>query len=149
VPVVFGRTPRVLLAEPGPDEQDLGGKALAHALKDAGCEVIYTGMHQSVETIVEAAIQEDVDAIGLSIMAPAQLPICRELIGLLREKGADDIVVVVGGVIPRSDIPVLKDMGVHGIFPGRTDLDAPAAFLREQLLRRAESLADQANRGNL
>jgi methylmalonyl-CoA mutase, C-terminal domain len=150
VTVVFGRTPRILLAEPGPDdEHDLGGKALAHALKDAGFEVIYTGMHQSVEMIVEAAFQEDVDAIGLSIMVPAQLPICRELMGLLRKKGADDIMVVVGGVIPRQDIPVLKELGVQAIFPGRTDIDAPAAFLRDQLLKRAESLADQANRGNL
>ena len=147
--MVFGRTPRILLAKPGLDGHDRGAKVVAHALKDAGFEVIYTGLHQTVEMIVQAAIQEDVDVIGLSIMSGAHVPICRKLMDLLRQKGVTDIMILVGGVIPSRDITVLKELGVHGVFPGGADLDAPAAFIREQLHERAETTADQANRGNL
>jgi len=126
-------TPRILLAKPGLDGHDRGAKVVAHALKDAGFEVIYTGLHQTVEMIVQAAIQEDVDVIGLSIMSGAHIPICRKLVNLLKDKGAQDITVLVGGVIPSRDIPVLKDMGIAGVFPGGSDIDAPAAFVREQL----------------
>jgi len=125
-------TPRILLAKPGLDGHDRGAKVVAHALKDAGLEVIYTGLHQTVEMIVQAAIQEDVDVIGLSIMSGAHLPICRKLLNLLKEKGAHDIMVVVGGVIPGPDIPLLKEMGVAAVFPGGSDIDAPAAFIRER-----------------
>jgi len=131
--VAFIATPRILLAKPGLDGHDRGAKVVAHALKDAGFEVIYTGLHQTVEMIVQAAIQEDVDIIGLSIMSGAHIPICRKLVNLLKDKGAEDIMVLVGGVIPSRDIPVLKDMGVAGVFPGGSDIDAPAAFVREQL----------------
>jgi methylmalonyl-CoA mutase, C-terminal domain len=131
--VVFQRTPRVLLAKPGLDGHDRGAKVVAHALKDAGFEVIYTGLHQSVEMIVEAAIQEDVDVIGLSIMSGAHLPICRRLFGLLKEKQIDDIMVLVGGVIPGRDVSLLKEMGVAEVFPGGCDLDRPATFIRERL----------------
>jgi methylmalonyl-CoA mutase C-terminal domain/subunit len=125
-------TPRILLAKPGLDGHDRGAKVIAHALKDAGLEVIYTGLHQTVEMIVQAAIQEDVDVIGLSIMSGAHLPICRKLLSLLKEKGAEDIMVVVGGVIPSRDIPRLTEMGVAAVFPGGSDIDAPAMFIREK-----------------
>ncbi len=147
--MVFGRTPRILLAKPGLDGHDRGAKVVAHALKDAGFEVIYTGLHQTVEMIVQAAIQEDVDVIGLSIMSGAHVPICRKLMDLLRQKGVTDIMVLVGGVIPSRDVPVLKELGVQGVFPGGADLDAPAAFIREQFRKSAETETDQADRGNL
>jgi methylmalonyl-CoA mutase, C-terminal domain len=126
-------TPRILLAKPGLDGHDRGAKVLAHALGSAGFEVIYTGLHQSVEMIVAAAIQEAVDVIGLSIMSGAHVPICRKLFRLLRERGMDDVLVLVGGVVPKSDIPVLKEMGVAEVFPGGSDIDAPAAFIRLRL----------------
>lgn len=130
VSVSPGRNPRILLAKPGLDGHDRGAKVIAHSLKDAGFEVIYTGLHQTVEMIVEAAIQEDVDVIGLSIMSGAHVPICRKLFGLLGEKGAGDIIVLVGGVIPARDVPILKEIGVSEVFPGGSDIDAPAAFIR-------------------
>lgn len=129
--MAVGRTPRILLAKPGLDGHDRGAKVIAHALRDAGFEVIYTGLHQTVEMIVQAAIQEDVDVIGLSIMSGAHIPICRKLMTLLREKGVDDMVVIVGGVIPSRDIPVLHDLGILAVFPGGSDIDAPATFLRD------------------
>ncbi|MBI5572021.1 MAG: cobalamin B12-binding domain-containing protein [Desulfomonile tiedjei] len=135
--MVAGPTPRILLAKPGLDGHDRGAKVIAHALKDAGFEVIYTGLHQTVESIVQAAIQEDVDVIGLSIMSGAHVPICRKLMDLLRERGAGEMTVLVGGVIPSRDIPVLKEMGVAGVFPGGSDIDAPAAFIREVYKKKA------------
>jgi methylmalonyl-CoA mutase C-terminal domain/subunit len=133
VAVAAGSSIRILLAKPGLDGHDRGAKVMAHALKDAGFEVIYTGLHQTVEMIIETAIQEDVDVIGLSVMSGAHVPICRKLFRLLKERGADDIMVLVGGVIPSKDIGILKEMGVAQIFPGGTDIDAPAAFIRERL----------------
>ena len=127
------KTPRILLAKPGLDGHDRGAKVLAHALKDAGIEVIYTGLHQTVEAIVRCAIQEGVDFIGLSIMSGAHVPICKKLFQLLEEHGATDIQVLVGGVIPNRDIPVLKQMGVAEVFPGGSDLDAPAEFIHKHL----------------
>ena len=128
-----GKGARILLAKAGLDGHDRGAKVIAHALKNAGFEVIYTGLHQTVEAIVEAAIQEDVDVIGLSIMSGAHVPICRKLFGLLKQKGVDDMMVLVGGVIPSRDIPILKEMGVAEVFPGGSDIDAPAALIREKL----------------
>ncbi len=128
-----GKNPRLLLAKPGLDGHDRGAKVIAHALKDAGIEVIYTGLHQTVEAIVHSAIQEGVDFVGLSIMSGAHVPICRKLFQLLREQGVNDIAVLVGGVIPSRDIPVLKEMGVAEVFPGGSDLDAPATFIRRYL----------------
>jgi len=133
VVVSGGRVPRVLVAKPGLDGHDRGAKVIAHALKDAGFEVIYTGLHQTVEVIVETAIQEDVDVIGLSIMSGAHLPISERLLALLREKGVDDVLVLVGGVIPGRDVPKLKDIGVAEVFPGGTDIDLPAQFIRQRL----------------
>ncbi len=128
-----GKNARILLAKAGLDGHDRGAKVIAHSLKNAGFEVIYTGLHQTAEAIVETAIQEDVDVIGLSIMSGAHVPICRKLFGLLKQKGVDDMMVLVGGVIPTRDIPILKEMGVAAVFPGGSDIDAPAAFIREKL----------------
>jgi methylmalonyl-CoA mutase cobalamin-binding domain/chain len=133
VKVDSGRKTRILVAKPGLDGHDRGAKVIAHALKDAGFEVIYTGLHQSVEMIVRTAIQEDVDVIGLSIMSGAHIPICEKLLALLTDEEADDITVLVGGVIPGKDVPRLKEIGVAEVFPGGADLDAPAQFVREHI----------------
>ena len=110
---------RVLIAKPGLDGHDRGAKVVARALRDAGMEVIYTGLRQSPEQIVAAAAQEDVDAIGLSILSGAHLPICRRVLELVREKGLEGIQVFVGGIIPAQDIPELKKLGVAEVFlPG-------------------------------
>ena len=110
---------RVLVAIPGLDGHDRGAKVVARALRDAGMEVIYTGLRQTPEQIAAAAAQEDVDAVGLSILSGAHLPICRRVIELLREKGMEGVRVFVGGIIPAQDIPELKAMGVAEVFlPG-------------------------------
>jgi methylmalonyl-CoA mutase C-terminal domain/subunit len=111
---------KVLIAKPGLDGHDRGAKVVALALRDAGMEVIYTGLHQTVEQILRTAVQESVDVIGLSIMSGAHLPICRRLLERMKEEGLQDIKVVVGGVIPREDIPRLKALGVSGVYPGGT-----------------------------
>jgi methylmalonyl-CoA mutase cobalamin-binding domain/chain len=122
---------RVLLAKPGLDGHDRGAKVVAHALKEAGMEVIYTGLHQTVPSIVKQAVQEDVDVIGLSIMSGAHVPICRKLMDMVKKEGMDDVLVVVGGVIPNKDVPVLRELGVKGIFPGGTRFDEIAAFIKD------------------
>ena len=110
---------RVIIAKPGLDGHDRGAKVVARALRDAGIEVIYTGLHQTPAQIVDAAIQEDADVIGLSILSGAHLTLFAEVMELLKERGATDILVFGGGIIPDDDIPVLKDMGVSEIFtPG-------------------------------
>ena len=110
---------RVVIAKPGLDGHDRGAKVIARALRDAGMEVIYTGLRQTPEQIVAAALQEDADAIGLSILSGAHMHICPRLMELLREKGLTDVLVLVGGIIPDVDIPKLNDMGVRGVFlPG-------------------------------
>jgi methylmalonyl-CoA mutase C-terminal domain/subunit len=110
---------RVLVAKPGLDGHDRGAKVVARALRDAGMEVIYTGLRQTPEQIVSAAAQEDVDAVGLSILSGAHLPICRRVLDLLREKKMEAVRVFVGGIIPTQDIPELKAMGVAEVFlPG-------------------------------
>ncbi|GAB6281001.1 MAG: cobalamin B12-binding domain-containing protein [Thermovirga sp.] len=110
---------RVIVAKPGLDGHDRGAKVVARALRDAGMEVIYTGLRQTPESIVETAIQEDADAIGISILSGAHEHYFREIIGLLRQKNAGDILVFGGGVIPESDIPKLEAMGAGAIFgPG-------------------------------
>jgi methylmalonyl-CoA mutase C-terminal domain/subunit len=112
---------RIVVAKPGLDGHDRGAKIVARALRDAGHEVIYTGLHQTPEQIVETAIQEDADLIGLSVLSGAHMTLFRRLIDLLHERGADDIRVFGGGIIPDEDIPVLEEMGVAKVFtPGAT-----------------------------
>jgi methylmalonyl-CoA mutase C-terminal domain/subunit len=110
---------RIVVAKPGLDGHDRGAKVIARALRDAGHEVIYTGLHQTPEQIVETAIQEDADVIGLSVLSGAHMTLFKKLIALLAERDASDIVVIGGGIIPEADIPLLKEMGVAEVFtPG-------------------------------
>lgn len=112
---------RVVVAKPGLDGHDRGAKVVARALRDAGIEVVYTGLHQTPAQIVDAAIQEDADILGLSVLSGAHLTLFAEVMDLLRSKDATDIIVFGGGIIPEDDIPVLEDMGVAKIFtPGAT-----------------------------
>jgi methylmalonyl-CoA mutase, C-terminal domain len=114
-----GRKIRVVVAKPGLDGHDRGAKIIARALRDAGMEVIYTGLHQTPEQIVETVIQEDADAVGLSILSGAHMTLVPRIAALLSEQGIDDVVLVVGGTIPADDIPELKRLGVSEIFtPG-------------------------------
>lgn len=114
---------RVLIAKPGLDGHDKGAKIVSLALRDAGMEVIYSGLHQTLEQITQTAIQETVDVIGLSIMSGAHLPISEKLINMMKEQGLDDVNLTVGGVIPHRDIPKLKEMGVAEVFPGGTSFE--------------------------
>ncbi len=112
---------RVVVAKPGLDGHDRGAKVVARALRDAGMEVVYTGLHQTPEQIVDTAIQEDADCIGLSVLSGAHMTLCARVVELLREREATDIVLTVGGIIPDADIPELKAMGVAQVFtPGTT-----------------------------
>jgi len=124
---------RILVAKPGLDGHDRGAKVVAQALRDAGMEVIYTGLHQTVDQIVNTAIQEDVDVIGLSIMSGAHLPICEKLLKEMKKKKIDDIMVVVGGVIPKRDIPKLQKIGIEGIFPGGTPFAESIRWIKEHV----------------
>ncbi|HVO09974.1 MAG TPA: cobalamin B12-binding domain-containing protein [Vicinamibacteria bacterium] len=120
---------RVVIAKPGLDGHDRGAKVVARALRDAGIEVIYTGLRQSPEQIVAAAAQEDADVIGLSILSGAHLAICRRVVDLLREKGMAGVRVFVGGIIPAQDIPELRKMGIHDVFlPGASTQDVIRAI---------------------
>jgi methylmalonyl-CoA mutase C-terminal domain/subunit len=121
---------KILVGKPGLDGHDRGAKVVALALRDAGMEVIYTGLHRTLEQIVAAAVQEAVDVIGLSIMSGAHLPICRRLLDLMASEGIQDIPVVVGGVIPKQDVAELKEMGIQGVFPGGTPFDEIVAGIR-------------------
>lgn len=124
-----GQTPstrrlRVVVAKPGLDGHDRGAKIIARALRDAGMEVIYTGLHQTPEQIVETVIQEDADAVGLSILSGAHMTLVPRIVALLKEQEAGDVVVTVGGTIPADDIPELKDLGVAAVFtPGAPTQD--------------------------
>lgn len=122
---------KILVGKPGLDGHDRGAKVIALALRDAGMEVIYTGLHQTIEQIVRAAVEEAVDVIGLSIMSGAHLPICKEMLEMMKSEGIEDIPVVVGGVIPKRDIPKLEQMGIAGIFPGGTSFENIVAGIRE------------------
>lgn len=124
---------RVLVAKPGLDGHDRGAKVVAQALRDAGMEVVYTGLHQTIDQIISAAIQEGVDVIGLSILSGAHLPLCEKLMGRMREESLSDILVVVGGVIPKRDIGKLRDMGIKGVFPGGTPFSESVRFIRENV----------------
>lgn len=127
---------RILVAKPGLDGHDRGAKVVALALRDSGMEVVYTGLHQTIDQIIQTAIQEDVDVIGLSIMSGAHLPICEKLMKKLKDEKIDDIMVVVGGVIPKRDIPLLQKIGIEGIFPGGTPFDESIRWIKEHVKTR-------------
>jgi methylmalonyl-CoA mutase C-terminal domain/subunit len=122
---------RVVIAKPGLDGHDRGAKVIARALRDAGMEVIYTGLRQTPEQIVAAALQEDADAIGLSILSGAHMHICPRVMALLKEKGLEDVLVVVGGIIPDVDIPKLRDIGIKGIFLPGTPMQEIIRFVTD------------------
>ena len=127
---------RVLIAKPGMDGHDRGAKIVARALRDAGMEVVYTGLRQTAEMIVNAAVQEDVDAIGVSVLSGAHMHYFRDIMALLRERGADDILVFGGGIIPDQDLPALLELGVGQMFtPGASTEDA-ASYLRREVQAR-------------
>jgi methylmalonyl-CoA mutase C-terminal domain/subunit len=125
---------RILIAKPGLDGHDRGAKVIARALRDAGMEVIYTGLRQTPEMIVEAALQEDVDGLGLSILSGAHMTLVPRVLEELRKMGLDHVKVFVGGIIPQGDETVLKEMGVAGIFGPGASTKAIARFIREQLV---------------
>ncbi len=126
---------RIIVAKPGLDGHDRGAKVVARALRDAGFEVIYTGLHQTPEQIAEAAIQEDADGVGLSCHSGAHMTLFPKVVKLLREQGADDVVVFGGGIIPKGDIPKLEEAGIERIFtPGAPTGDI-VAWLNERLAR--------------
>jgi len=127
---------RILIAKPGLDGHDRGVKVVARALRDAGFEVIYTGLHQTPEMIVNSAIQEDVDAIGLSILSGAHNALFPRIIQLRRERGADDIVVFAGGIIPEEDIASLRTAGIAEIFTPGTSLQQIVDWVREHVTPR-------------
>ena len=126
---------RVLIAKPGLDGHDRGAKVIARALRDAGMEVIYTGLRQTPEQIVEAAIQEDVDCIGLSCLSGAHSHLFPRVVELLKEKNAEDILVVGGGVIPDEDIPFLKESGIKEIFTPGTTTASTIEFIRQNVIK--------------
>lgn len=128
----MARKVRVLIAKPGLDGHDRGAKVVANALKDAGMEVIYTGLHQTPEMIAESAVQEDVDVVGLSILSGAHMTMFPRVLGLLKEKGAGDMLVFGGGIIPAEDVEELEEAGVARIFGPGTDTNDIVAFIRER-----------------
>ena len=121
---------RVVIAKPGLDGHDRGAKVIARALRDAGMEVIYTGLRQTPEQIVTAALQEDADVIGLSILSGAHMHICPRIVELLREHGMEDVQVVVGGIIPDADVPKLNAIGITGVFQPGTPMQEIVEFIR-------------------
>ena len=124
---------RVLVAKPGLDGHDRGAKVIARALRDAGMEVIYTGLRQTPEMIAAAALQEDVDAVGISILSGAHKTLCPRIVDLLRENGMDDTLVLVGGIVPNEDIAELKTKGVAEVFLPGTSTDDIVGFIREHV----------------
>ena len=124
---------RILMAKPGLDGHDRGAKVVARALRDAGFEVIYTGLHQTPEMIANAAVQEDVDAVGLSIMSGAHNTLFPAVVDALRAKGANDVVVFGGGIIPESDMKGLHDAGIRGVFTPGTTLESIVTWVNENV----------------
>ena len=124
---------RVLVAKPGLDGHDRGAKIIARALRDAGMEVIYTGLRQTPEMIAAAALQEDVDAVGISILSGAHNTLCPRIVNLLRENGMDDTLVLVGGIVPQEDIQTLKQKGVSEIFLPGTSTEDIVTFIRQNV----------------
>ncbi len=130
---------RVLIAKPGLDGHDRGAKVIARALRDAGMEVVYTGLRQTSEMIVNAAIQEDVDAVGLSVLSGAHMHYFREVVAGLARRGADDVLVFGGGIVPDQDLPELRSLGVGEIFtPGASTRDV-VAYVRSEVAKRRET----------
>ena len=127
------KTIRVLIAKPGLDGHDRGAKVVAHALMEAGMEVIYTGLHKTVDEIIRIALQEDVDVIGLSIMSGAHVPIAQKFMQKARKEKIEDKMVVIGGVIPSRDIPKLKEIGISGVFPGGTPFPEIVRFISDHV----------------
>jgi len=124
---------RVLIAKPGLDGHDRGAKVVSRALRDAGMEVIYTGIRQTPEMIAEAALQEDVDVVGLSILSGAHMALCPRIIELLHTEGMDDVLVLVGGIIPDEDVAPLRALGVKGVFGPGTNTGDIVEFIRKQV----------------
>ena len=131
---------RVVIAKPGLDGHDRGAKVIARALRDAGMEVIYTGLRQTPEQIVDAALQEDADAIGLSILSGAHMHICPRVMDLLRQRGLDDVLVVIGGIIPDVDMPKLREAGIKGIFLPGTPMQEIIDFIAANVRSRVEEV---------
>jgi methylmalonyl-CoA mutase C-terminal domain/subunit len=131
------RPTRVIIAKPGLDGHDRGAKVIARALRDAGMEVIYTGLRQTPEQIVSAALQEDADVIGLSILSGAHLHIVSRVRELLKARGLDDVVLLVGGIIPDADVPALRELGVGGIFPPGSPMQTIIDFINGAVRPRA------------
>lgn len=129
-PPVSERKIRVLVAKPGLDGHDRGAKVVARALRDAGFEVIYTGIRQTPAMIAEAALQEDVDVVGLSILSGAHMTLCPKVVDLLRAQGQDDVTVLVGGIIPDEDVAKLQAAGVQGVFGPGTSTQDIVEFIR-------------------
>jgi methylmalonyl-CoA mutase C-terminal domain/subunit len=134
----MSRKIRVVIAKPGLDGHDRGAKVIARALRDAGMEVIYTGLRQTPEQIVSAAVQEDADVIGLSILSGAHLHICPRIMELLAERGIDDVMVVIGGIIPDADIPKLNELGIRGVFQPGTPMQDIVDFVTRNARARLE-----------
>ena len=124
---------KVLIAKPGLDGHDRGAKVVVHALKDAGMEVVYTGLHNTIDEIVNTASTEKVDAIGMSIYSGAHLPLSKKLMELLKEKKLTDKLVLIGGNIPQRDIDTLKEYGVTGVFPTGANLEKIVTFIKEKV----------------
>ena len=129
----------MVVAKPGLDGHDRGAKVIARALRDAGFEVIYTGLHQTPEQVAEVALQEDADAVGLSMLSGAHMTLVPRILDLLRERGADDVLVITGGIIPEADIVKLKELGVAQVFTPGASLDAIARWLEQALDERETS----------
>lgn len=134
---------RVLIAKPGLDGHDRGAKIIARALRDAGIEVIYTGLHQTPEMIAEAALQEDVDAVGLSILSGAHMALFPRIMEELRKRGLDDVMVYAGGIIPDDDIPAIKEMGVAGVFGPGTPMEQTVRFVKEHVAARPVQVEEE------
>ncbi len=136
--MTIDRPVRVLIAKPGLDGHDRGAKVIARALRDAGMEVIYTGLRQTPEMIAEAALQEDVDVVGLSILSGAHMALVPRIRQLMDENGLQDVALLVGGIIPDEDIPQLRNMGVSGIFGPGTNTEDIAEHIRQLMSAKAE-----------
>ena len=126
---------RVLIAKPGLDGHDRGAKIVARALRDAGMEVVYTGLHQTAEQVVKTAIQEDVDVIGLSLLSGAHMTLFVDVANLLKEKKMNDVLFIGGGIIPKEDVPVLKKAGIAGVFGPGTHVEDIVTFVKKNVKR--------------